>query len=284
MFIKQILNNNVVSVVDEQGQELILTGRGLGFSASAGEQVNMAKIEKTFRLHDDKISARFKALADEIPLEILQLTDDIVALARSALPHKLSEGLYISLSDHLHYALQRSHDALTLHNPLQWEVRHFYQAEYGVGQQALALIAARTGTLLPDAEACSIALHIVNAGLSTTTAKTGQITQLIYQVQNIVKYWFRVKPDEESLNYQRFITHLKFFAQRVVEGEIVDNDDAELFAMVQQRYKKTVACVEAINDFVQKNYHHAMSQSEKLYLTVHIDNVIKRMTPADTGA
>ncbi|WP_130099037.1 BglG family transcription antiterminator LicT [Siccibacter turicensis] len=280
MFIKQILNNNVVSAVDEQGQELILTGRGLGFSASTGERVNAQKIEKTFRLHDDSVSARFKVLVDELPLEIVELTDDIVALARQALPHQLSEGLYVSLSDHLHFALQRSEENMPLHNPLQWEVRHFYQAEYGVGQQALALIAARTGTLLPDAEACSIALHLVNAGINSTTAKTSQITQLIYQVQNIVKYWFRVDPDEESLNYQRFITHLKFFAQRVIDGEIIDNDDAELFAMVQERYKQTVACVEAINAFVQKNYQHTMSQSEKLYLTVHIDNVIKRMTPA----
>ena len=277
MIIKQILNNNVVSAVDERGQEVILTGRGLGFSANAGEAVELAKVEKTFRLHDDTISARFKVLLDEVPVEIVQLTDDIVALARQTPGLKLSEGIYVTLADHLFYAIERSQKGLEIANPLQWEVRHFYQDEYAVGRQALALIAARTGVLMPDSEACSIALHIVNAGLNDPKGTITQITQLIYQIQNIVKYWFSISPDEESLNYQRFITHVKFFAQRVIAGEVLENNDSELFEMVQQRYKKTVACVEAIGEFVQKNYHHAMSHSEKLYLTVHIDNVIHRL-------
>ncbi|CCK06146.1 Beta-glucoside bgl operon antiterminator, BglG family [Cronobacter sakazakii 696] len=84
MIIKQILNNNVVSAVDERGQEVIVTGRGLGFNARVGETVNSSHIEKTFRLHDDTVSARFKVLLDEIPVEIVQLTDDIVALRQPA--------------------------------------------------------------------------------------------------------------------------------------------------------------------------------------------------------
>ncbi|EGT5662017.1 BglG family transcription antiterminator LicT [Cronobacter dublinensis] len=277
MIIKQILNNNVVSAVDERGQEVIVTGRGLGFNAHVGEAVAISQVEKTFRLHDDTVSARFKVLLDEVPVEIVQLTDDIVALARQTPGLKLSEGIYVTLADHLYYALARSQQGQEIANPLQWEVRHFYQDEYAIGRQALALIAARTGVLMPDSEACSIALHIVNAGLNDPKGKINDITRLIYQIQNIVKYWFAVGPDEQSLNYQRFITHVKFFAQRVIEGQRLENDDHELFAMVQQRYKNTVACVEAISDFVEKNYRHAMTHSEKLYLTVHIDNVIHRL-------
>lgn len=282
MLVKQILNNNVVSAVDEDGLEVILTGRGLGFNTHNGASIDRDAIDKIFRLEDSQISARFKDLVSEVPVDILQLTADIITHARSVLTHKLSDGLYVTLADHLHFALQRQQNNEVLPNPLEWEVRHFYTAEYAIGRQALGMVVARTGTLLPDSEACSIALHIVNAGRNDTMGKTAQITRLIYQLQNIVKYFFNIPLDEHSLNYQRFITHLKFFAQRVIDGVVLNNDDEEFFELVQRRYQTTLKCVEAMNEFVSKNYHHPMSNSEKLYLAVHIENIVQRTVP-DTG-
>lgn len=276
MRIKQILNNNVVSASDPDGAEFILTGRGLGFNASVGDVVSNSKVEKTFLLKNQDVSSRFKVLLNEIPVDIIQLTDDIITQAQRSLNHQLSEALYVSLADHLHYAIRRHAKGLALHNPLEWEVRNFYRKEYFIGRQALALIASRTGQLLPDAEACSIALHIVNAAMNAPDGQVMEITRLIFQIQNIVKYWFAITIDEQSLNYQRFVTHLKFFAQRVMTGEVLDNDDAELFSQMPQRYEKTLGCVQAISDFVAKNYRHTMSSSEKLYLTVHIGNVVSR--------
>lgn len=276
MFIKQILNNNVVSVADKNGVEFILTGRGLGFNASSGDNVDTAKVEKTFRLSSDVVSDRFKVLLNEVPVEVIQLTDDIITQAQNSLSHDLSETLYVSLADHLHFALKRHREGQEIHNPLEWEVRHFYRREYLIGRQALALIASKTGQLLPDAEACSIALHIVNAAMNAPDGQVMEMTRLIFQIQNIVKYWFAITIDDQSLNYQRFVTHLKFFAQRVMAGEILDNDDAELFDQMPRRYEKTLGCVQAISEFVAKNYNHKMSSSEKLYLTVHIGNVINR--------
>ncbi|VTP14891.1 Transcription antiterminator LicT [Phytobacter ursingii] len=279
MLVKQILNNNVVSAVDEDGLEVILTGRGLGFNTHNGARINRDAIDKIFRLEDSHVSARFKDLVSEVPMDILQLTADIITHARSVLTHKLSDGLYVTLADHLHFALQRQKNNEILPNPLEWEVRHFYTAEYAIGRQALGMIVVRTGTLLPDSEACSIALHIVNAGLNDTLGNTTQITRLIYQLQNIVKYFFNIQLDEHSLNYQRFITHLKFFAQRVIDGVVLNNDNEEFFALVQRRYQATLKCVEAMNEFVSKNYHHTMSNSEKLYLAVHIENIVQRISP-----
>lgn len=276
MIIKQILNNNVVSVSDASGAEFILTGRGLGFNARVGEPVNEINIEKTFSLAEGSVADRFKVLLNEVPVEVIQLTDDIVTLARNSLGYTLSDVLYVSLADHLNFALKRHAEGLEIQNPLEWEVRHLYRKEYLVGRQALAMIASRTGLLLPDAEACSITLHIVNSSMNMPDGQVMEMTRLIFQIQNIVKYWFAISIDEQSLNYQRFVTHLKFFAQRVMAGEVLNNDDAELFDQMPKRYEKTLGCVQAISEFVVKNYDHAMSSSEKLYLTVHIGNVVNR--------
>ena len=85
MLVKQILNNNVVSAVDEDGLEVILTGRGLGFNTHNGASIDRDAIDKIFRLEDSQISARFKDLVSEVPVDILQLTADIITHARSVL-------------------------------------------------------------------------------------------------------------------------------------------------------------------------------------------------------
>ncbi|MBA5601314.1 PRD domain-containing protein [Pectobacterium aroidearum] len=275
-YIKQILNNNVVSATDPLGNELILTGRGLGFEAHVGDEISENKVEKTFHLHDDKIYSRFMVLLNEVPMEIIQLTDDIVHLAQNSLNYKISEGLYVSLSDHLHYAIERHKQGLEITNPLEWEVRHFYKDEYTVALQALAIIASRSGVLLPNAEACSIALHIVNAGMKNADGQVTEITKLIYQIQNIVKYWYGVTIDEKSINYQRFITHIKFFAQRVLRKTELNDDVDDLFTLIKKKHEKTVNCVNAIGDFIKKNYQYQMTDAEKLYLTVHIENMMQR--------
>ncbi|MBK0001563.1 PRD domain-containing protein [Erwinia sp. S43] len=278
MRIKQILNNNVVSSLDSNGVEVILTGKALGFNASVGDEVNVAHVEKTFHLHDDKVNDRFKVLLNEVPVEIIQLTDDIVNLARSSLNYPLSEIIYVSLADHLNFAIQRNKNGMDLVSPLQWEVKHFYRKEYLVGHQALAIIASYTGLLLPDSEACSIALHIVNSGMQAPDGQIIEITKLIHQIQSIVKYWFGITFDEQGIAWQRFITHVKFFAQRVIGGIIIENDDDDLFEFSNNKHEKAYSCVNAIGEFTKKNYGHVMTNSEKLYLTVHIYNIVKRHT------
>jgi beta-glucoside operon transcriptional antiterminator len=278
MLIKQILNNNVVSAADIDGSELILTGRGLGFKVRPGDEVDVSVAEKIFSLKDQQVNSRFKTLLSELPLDIIELTDDIVSLANASLPGKLSEAVYTSLADHIFFAIQRHNEGLEIQNPLQWEVRNFYQPEYQIGHQALALIAARTGVLLPDAEACSIALHLVNGGINAPTGELVKLTKIIHQIQSIVKYWFSVTIDELDPNFQRFIIHVKFFAHRVLNGQVINNDDDELYQLMRERYQKTLSCVNAIGDFIRKNYHHEMSDSEKLYLAIHINNMIKRHT------
>ena len=50
MKISRIINNNVVSTCDEEGREVIVMGRGVGFKAKEGSTIDEDKIEKVFRL------------------------------------------------------------------------------------------------------------------------------------------------------------------------------------------------------------------------------------------
>ncbi|WP_313167644.1 CAT RNA binding domain-containing protein [Streptococcus parasuis] len=43
MQIEKVYNNNVIQTTDQQGRELIVMGKGLGFQKKAGEELDTSK-------------------------------------------------------------------------------------------------------------------------------------------------------------------------------------------------------------------------------------------------
>ena len=83
--------------------------------------------------------------------------------------------------------------------------------------------------------------------------------------------------DEESVYYYRFITHLKFFAQRLfLENKQYTDDDNPLYHIVKEQYKKAFNCTQSVMKFVDNKYNYKISKEEQLYLTVHIENIITK--------
>ena len=66
---------------------------------------------------------------------------------------------------------------------------------------------------LPEDEIGFITLHIVNAEMDNENLKqTMEVTKLMQEISNIVRYYFSVEFNTESVYYYRFITHLKNFS------------------------------------------------------------------------
>lgn len=70
-----------------------------------------------------------------------------------------------------------------------------------------------------------------------------QITEMVNTILNIVKYHFKMELDENSVNYERFLTHLRFFAVRFVRKEKLDESvDQFFFEQIQLKYPDAYAC------------------------------------------
>lgn len=52
MKIAKIMNNNVVSALDEGNREIIVLGKGIGFQKHNGDLIDEVKVEKIFRLSE----------------------------------------------------------------------------------------------------------------------------------------------------------------------------------------------------------------------------------------
>lgn len=270
MKIDKIINNNIVSAIEADGKEIVVMGRGIGFGMKPGREIPENKIEKIFRLDSQNSVDKFKELLANLPLEHIQASTEIINYAKSVLNRKLNPNIYITLTDHINFAIDRFKQKMIFTNPLLNEVKTFYKEEYLIGEYAIALIDRRIGVKLPVDEAGFIALHIVNAEYNTAMRDTIDITNLIQNVVKIVKEYFRMEPDETSLNYQRFVTHLRFLAQRIVAGELLNSETGEFNALISQMYPEEYACSLKIKDYIQETYHHDVTEEETAYLSVHI--------------
>ena len=276
MRIDRILNNNVVIIKDENGEEQVVCGKGIAYKKKAGDLLSEKLINKVFVLKDTAQKQHFQEIISEIPVEYIQITTEIVEMLTQTLERKLNEAIYISLSDHIYMAITRYLDGVVVKNSMLWDIKRFYEKEYQAAKKVWKMINQTFKVELPEDEIGFITLHIVNAEMDNENLKqTMEVTKLMHEISNIVRYYFSVEFNTESVYYYRFITHLKFFAQRLLtDKEYEDDQDNELFNTIRQKYRTSYKCVEKIAEFISRKYEKELSDEEKLYLTIHIERVI----------
>ena len=143
MRVKRVINNNILCAVDEDGSEIIVTGRGIGYQRKTGERVDESRVEKVYRMVDKIKQQRLRELIEQIPLEHLELTQTLVDHIRSELRQPLNESLLITMADHISFAIRRQEQGIAFDNPLQGAVMSYYPAEYALGRWCLQEIDRR---------------------------------------------------------------------------------------------------------------------------------------------
>lgn len=274
MKVEKVINNNLVRSVNDRNQEVLVMGCGLGFKKKPGDPIDEALIEKVYTSDDKTESGRLVQLLEKVPLERVRLTNEIIRFATASLGKKLNENIYLTLTDHISFAIDRAEQNIYVKNALLWEIKRFYNHEYLVGKEALSMIEKRLGIHLPEDEAGFIALHLVNASMeSSNMGQTEEMTRVIQNILNIVRYHYQMELDEYSLHYERFITHLKFFVQRVFCGTELDEEDKSFLLVLKEQYRQEYQCTLKIRDYMKKEYGKELTEDELVFLTVHIKRV-----------
>jgi len=277
MTILKIINNNVVSAYDENGKEIVVMGKGIGFQKKSGDKINRKLIEKKFYLPDENTS-QFEELIKDIPFEHIHTASRIVAYIKAHLLKPLNKNIYITLTDHLNFAVERARLNINMENALLWEIKRFYPEEFKQGLEALRIIQEELKISLSEDEAGFFALHIVNAEMDGGMRQTIRIPEIIKDIMNIIRYTFGAMPDETSFYYERFLTHLKFFLKRSMkESKYKYNEaDDELNHMMRERFPEEYRCARRIHDYVKARLQYEMPEEELIYLTSHISRIISK--------
>ena len=273
IIIEKVINNNIISAYEKSGAEVIVMGRGIGFKKKQGEVVPADQISKIFRIKSRTLTEQFKELLANMPLERVRISDEIISHAKDHLKLKLNQSIYVTLTDHINFAIERVSQGIEPQNALLWEIKRFYPQEFQLGIYALELIQDRLDILLPEDEAGFIALHFVNAEYGTDIRDAVKFPDQMQAIVDIVERDLGILLDESSLHYERFMTHIKFLIQRIYRKELLSSEDRELSLLMQRKYPREYQCSVKVAEYIMQATGSRLSEEEIMYLTVHIRRV-----------
>ncbi len=93
------------------------------------------------------------------------------------------------------------------------------------------------------------------------------------EILDIVKAEMNIELDEDSLHYERFVTHVKFLLQRIYRKELLSDEEQELEFMMRKKYPKEYICSEMVAEYIEKATGSKISGEEVMYLSIHIRRV-----------
>jgi beta-glucoside operon transcriptional antiterminator len=270
MKVLKIINNNIVSALDKDGNEVVAMGKGLGFKYKLGKRIKSEEIEKIFRMDNQDSMERFINLVKNLPLEYIELVDEIISFAKEKLENDLSEMLYLTLTDHISFVIDQIKENRKFANMLHEEVKQFYSNEYEVGLYGIRLIYKKTGFRLPDDEAAAIALHIVNAEFNMTVRDSLVMTNIMRDMLQMIEDGLQIESMDSMIRGWLTI-NLKFLAYRMLRLPPDTNEaDFRLLEFLENHYREECELAENICRFIREKYNCEMTEEEKLYLVLHI--------------
>lgn len=275
MRIEKVLNNNVVISLDASGKDVIVMGSGIAFQKKRGDIIDQKKIERIFTQNDSDLASKIQSALKDIPIEYLEFTEQMIHYAQNELDTKFNDNLYLSLMDHIYFTIKRYHENMLIQNRLLFETKLMYPEEFRVGNEIVQKMNKMFNVDLPEDEAAFIALHFVNANLGTDNPSSKTQDKIVQDMLTIIKNYFKLSINSDTLQYVRLVTHLKFFAQRITQKKMqaTSGGDVQLFSVVKERYLISYECVQRISQYLQIEYGYNISDEEKLYLTIHIERI-----------
>lgn len=277
MIVKRTFNHNVLLAEDEEQNEVVLMGKGIGYQKKPGERVDERKVRKRFVFDTKGLNEKLSRLFEEVPIQYLELSVSIIEMAQAELKVTFDSNIYIALSDHLAYAINRYRQNEVLRSALLFEIKKFYQREYQAAKKALDMIFYETGIRMEEDEAGFITMHFVNAQQKgENIEQTVKITRMVEDILRITEYHYQLKLDENSLSYSRFVTHITYFARRLFADEMVVDEDEDLYLQIKNRYPSAFTCAEKVKRYVEERWGKSIGKEEMTYFMVHINRVCER--------
>ncbi|WP_282006701.1 PRD domain-containing protein [Propioniciclava sinopodophylli] len=271
MHILRVFNTNVVLARDADGGEVVLTGRGLGFQARPGQEVDPTKVIRVFRPEDGRNADNFGEMLAALAPELVHLVDRVLAPVWAELRREPSSTTVLALADHLSFAIKRIERGMDAVYPLRAEVAHLYPRELHWAENVVAAVNDELELDLPADEAIPIAMHLVNAAFdSGNLALTYRMTGVFSQVFEVIEGAFSQPLDRDSVNVARFITHLRYFFVRVHSEEQVQDHPTSFLDAIATAYPDAHRCARRVADILELRLGQPITEDEISYLTLHV--------------
>ena len=266
--IQKVLNNNVL-LVTQKNKEKILFENGLGFGKHIGDILSAnSKIDKIFSLEDATNYHNFQELLSTIDNELIGLCEEIIFMISKELNEELNEKIHISLTDHIAFTLKRLKQNDEIENPFLVETETLYKREFEIARKAVSMLEKKMNIIIPDGEIGFITLHIHSARNKGKLSNTIKYTFLANSIIEFMEDSLNIEIDKKSIDYVRFITHLRFTIERILNNNPIRND---LFDVIKTQYSDSYTLAEKVCIIIEKQLDLKVVEEEIAYIAVYIE-------------
>lgn len=262
-------NNNIV-LVETEGKEKMLLNKGVGFGKRPGDVVDKGtSIEKIFIIEDKDNIRNFKELVNNIDKEFIGFCEEIIYFISKELNQELSENIHIGLIDHLSFAIKRLKNKEEIQNPFLVEIETLYNIEFLLAEKVAIKIEEHIGIDIPAGEIGFIALHIHSARNNGKLSNTIKYSFISNSIIEYVEDFLNIEIDRKSLDYARFLTHLRFAIERIINNESISNDFIDI---IKSKYRKSYRIARKAGKILEENLDGvSVVEDEIAYLAMHIE-------------
>ncbi len=267
--ISKVLSNNSLLVVDDEGQETILLGKGVGFGKKASEKIENTMGAKAYHLAAGDVRGSQIGTDAGIDPKYLEIADKIIQEAKLIF-EDLNTDFLLPLADHIAFAARREHSNLFLPNPFIPDIKMLFAKEYSIAWKCRDMIRELAHYEVTEDEAGFIALHI-HSGLSNeAVSETMRYTQIINTAMNLVEQDCKKPLDHSAFTYTRLESHLYYMIMRVRQGGGVNVD---LNDYMRLNYSRAYHVAKQICHYMEQQLQMPLDPLECGYLAVHIERL-----------
>lgn len=270
------LNNNFAICLDKEGKELIAYGKGIGFPKVPYELTDLNQIDRTFYDIDHK----YLDLLPELPEKVVDFTAKLVDIAHNELQYELNPNLVMTLSDHIHFCIQRARKKIVVQMPLICEIEQSFPKEAKIGKYAVRQMERRFAVQLNENEASGIAMSFVNARNSAEQKSDTSIQKWFQEALedtiSIVEDTVGILIERDSFNFARYSSHLMYLLKRIDSNQTLDTDNGIMYQSIREEFPEIAECIDKIEEYFEKRFDIQLSEEEKMYLMLHINRICVR--------
>lgn len=268
--VTKTLNNNVVVCTNEDNHEVILIGKGIGFNKKVGNLLDdSAAIDKVYKLEGEQQKAHYQSLVEIADDEVLQVIIEAINFISNTTLNVDTKKLVIGLTDHIIFAYKRLQQNQIINNPFVMETKQLYSEAYQVAKQVIDKLNEALNVHFPEDEIAFIALHIASNTEDVSMREMTLMNDIINKSIRIIETDLATTVDKTSVQYQRFIRHIQFLIRRLTKQEYVQAQ-SEFITMIKNHYPICYNIAFKILIMIQKEYNVHISDSEVVYLALHI--------------
>ena len=262
------LNNNMV-LIKEQGVEKILLAKGIGFNKKFGDILeDNLEVDKVFSIEDKKNQENLKEVYNRVDGEFVAICEEALAEISEELGEELNETIHIGLIDHLAIAMKRLKNKEQINNPFIVEIETLYSVEFEMAKKIVNKLQDKYEIDFPEGEIGFITLHIHSARNGKMLSNSIKYSYLSNKIIIYIEEKFNSKIDKRSLDYARFLSHVRFSIERVLTDTVLKNDLTEI---IKKSYPVSYEIAEGASKIIEETLDKKVCDDEVAYIAMHVE-------------